>query len=79
MAYKCARVAEGCSWHAQPTLVAGKANKPDADAAAQSNSKKKKKKKKVDGKDKLLVAAPTAVVAAAVAGEGCGPRGDKWP
>jgi hypothetical protein len=71
---KCARAIEGRIWHSQPTPEAGKAGKPDVDAAAQSSGKKKKKKD--GGKDKPLAGAPTP---ATMAGGGHGPRGDKQP
>jgi hypothetical protein len=63
---KYARAAEGRAWHSQPAPEAGKAGKPDADAAAQSSGKKKKKK--AGGKDKSLNGAPTAAAVAAGGG-----------
>jgi hypothetical protein len=78
---KCTRAAKGCACHSQPTLEAGKAGKPDADAAAQSGDKNKKKKKKVSVHKKPLAGAPTNVAAAAAAtvDGGRGPCGDKRP
>jgi hypothetical protein len=74
LADKCARATEGRAWHSQPTPEAGKANKPDADAATQSSGKNRKKEKKVGG-NKPLAGAPTT--AAATTGRGRGPSGDK--
>jgi hypothetical protein len=76
IADKCARATEGRAWHSQPSLEAGKASKPNTDAATQGSSKKKNKKK-AGSKDKLLVGAPTVVAAAAHGGHG--PYGDKRP
>jgi hypothetical protein len=62
---KCARTVEGCAWHSQPALAAGKASKPEADVAAQSSSKNKnknknRKKKKAGKNNKSLAGAPSA-------------------
>jgi hypothetical protein len=76
LANKCVRAVEGCAWYSQPAPEAGKASKPNLDVAAQGNNEKKKKKT-VGGKDKPSEGVPIAV--AAVAGGGCGPRGDKCP
>jgi hypothetical protein len=71
---KCTRAVEGHAWHSKPIPKAGKANKPNADAATQSSGKKKKKKKAA-GKDKPLAGAPTNADAIAARG----PRGIKRP
>jgi hypothetical protein len=39
LADKSARATEGRAWHSQPTPEAGKAGKPEADAAAHSSSR----------------------------------------
>jgi hypothetical protein len=81
LADKCARVAEGCAWHSQPTPEVGKSGKPEADAATQSSEKNKNRKKKKAGgnnNNTPLAGAPTAAAAIATSG-GRGPRGDKRP
>jgi hypothetical protein len=79
LANKCARTTEGHAWHSHPAPEAGKADKPDADAASQSSSKNKKMNKKAGGNNKPLVGAPTAIATAVATGGGCGLRGDKRP
>jgi hypothetical protein len=74
---KCARATKGCAWYSQPVLEAGKADKPDADAAAQSSGKNKKKK--ANDNNKPMASAPTVAAAAAAAGGGRGLFGDKRP
>jgi hypothetical protein len=76
LADKCARAAEGCAWHSQPTTEVGKAGKHEADAIAQSSGKNNKKKKS-NNNNKSLAGAPTVVAIAAMAGGVHGPCGDK--
>jgi hypothetical protein len=75
---KCTRTVEGCAWHSQPALEAGKAVKPETDAAAKSNDINRNRKKKAgdNNNNKPLARSPTTAVAA---GGGHGPRGDKRP
>jgi hypothetical protein len=56
---KCARAAEGRACHSQPAPKAGKADKPEVDAAAQSSGKNKNRKKKKSNNNKSLAGAPT--------------------
>jgi hypothetical protein len=76
LANRCTRAAKGRAWHSQPTPEAGKASKPEADAAAQSSGKHKDRKKKSNN-NKLLASAPTTTVVAAAVGGGHGPHDDK--
>jgi hypothetical protein len=78
LADKCTRAVEGRAWHSHPALEARKADKSEADVAAQSSGKNiNRKKKKVGGNNKPLVGAPTATAIAAAAGGCHGPHGDK--
>jgi hypothetical protein len=74
LADKCAMTIEGRNWHSQYALDAGKADKPDAEAAAHGCGKKEKK---AGSKDKPLAGSPIAI--AVVAGGGRGPCDDKCP
>jgi hypothetical protein len=78
LADKCARAAEGCAWHSQPTPEAGKADKPEADAVAQNSGKNKnRKKKKSNNNNKPLAGALPVVAIAVAASGGRGPCDDK--
>jgi hypothetical protein len=81
MADKCAKVAEGRTWHSPVTQAVKGESKPNTETQAQDggngNNNNKKKKKKDDG-NQPLVGAPTAAAAAAGGGR-WGPRGDKRP
>jgi hypothetical protein len=86
LADKCARAAEGRTWHSPAAQVANGESTPSAGAQApgggngndNNNKKKKKKKKKKAGGNQPLARAPTAAAAVAGGGRG-GPRGDKRP
>jgi hypothetical protein len=63
-----------------PTPEAGKVDKLEVDAATRAvvvTKTRIRRKKKADGNNYLLAGVPTATVAAAAVGGGCGPRGDK--
>jgi hypothetical protein len=80
MADKCAKVAEGRTWHSPVTQAVKGESKPNTETQAQDsgNGNNNNKKKKKDGGNQPLVGAPTAAAAAAGGGR-WGPRGDKRP
>jgi hypothetical protein len=78
LADKCAKAAEGRTWHSPAAQAAKGENKPSAEAQAQGGGSGNKKKKKKAGGNQPLAGAPTAAAVVVGAGRG-GPRGDKCP
>jgi hypothetical protein len=73
---KCAKAAEGRTWHSPAAQAAKGESKPSAEAQAQGGGGGNKKKKA--GGTQPLAGAPTAAFVVAGGGRG-GPRGDKRP
>jgi hypothetical protein len=70
LADKCARAAEGRSWHTPPAPEARIGAKPDVSAADQGGSSKNKKKKNVGGNNQPLTGAPITATAPVAVGGG---------